>query len=59
MGSRGIAKLLEQEAREAFEERKEITKQLGEKASTKLLGPTIGMLLVVLMIILVPAFMSF
>ncbi len=59
MGSRGIAQLLEQEAREAFEERKEITKQLGEKASTKLLGPTIGMLLVVLMIILIPAFMSF
>ncbi len=59
MGSRGIAKLLEQEAREAFEERKEIAKQLGEKASTKLLGPTLGMLFVVLIIVLVPSFMSF
>lgn len=59
MGSRCIAQLLEQEAREAFEERKEIAKQLGEKASTKLLGPTFGMLFVVLIIVLVPAFMSF
>lgn len=59
MGSRGIAQLLEQEAREAFGERKEQAKQLGEKASTKLLGPTMGMLLIVLVIILVPAFMNF
>lgn len=59
MGSKGLAQLLEVEARSAFEERKEQAKQLGEKASTKLLAPTIGMLLVILCIIMVPAFTAF
>lgn len=59
MGSKGLAQLLETEAKSAFEERKVQAKQLGEKASTKLLGPTIGMLVIILCIIMVPAFMSF
>jgi hypothetical protein len=59
MGSKGLAQLLESEARSAFEERKEQAKQLGEKASTKLLAPTMGMLVVILCIIMVPAFMAF
>lgn len=59
MGSKGLAQLLEAEARNAFEERKQQAKQLGEKASTKLLAPTLGMLVIILCIIMVPAFMSF
>jgi hypothetical protein len=59
MGSKGLAQLLEAEARSAFETRKEQAKQLGEKASTKLLAPTMGMLVVILCIIMVPAFMAF
>lgn len=59
MGSKGLAQLLESEGRNAFEERKDQAKQLGEKASTKLLGPTIGMLVIILCIIMVPAFMAF
>lgn len=59
MGSKGLAQLLEAEARSAFEVRKEQAKQLGEKASTKLLAPTMGMLIIIICIIMVPAFMSF
>lgn len=59
MGSHGISQLLEQEARSAFQERKEIAKQLGEKASTKLLLPTMGMLVVIIGIIMVPAVLNF
>lgn len=58
-GSKGLAKLFEYEAYEAFEERKEIAKKLGEEAGTKLLGPMIIMLLIVFMIIIIPAFLSF
>ncbi len=59
MGSHGIAQLLEQEAKNAFQERKEMAKQLGEKASTKLLLPTMGMLVLVIALIMVPAVLSF
>lgn len=58
-GTRCIAQILDQEAREAFQERKEQAKRRGEKASTKLLAPTAGMLIIVLCIIMVPAFLSF
>ena len=58
-GNKNMVDLLKQEAMEAFQERKEITKRLGEEASTKLLGPMMIMLLIVLIIILIPAFISF
>ena len=58
-GSAGLLSLLEVEASEAFEERKELAKRMGEEAGTKLLAPMMIMLLIVLAIIMVPAFMSF
>lgn len=58
-GSAGLLGLLELEAAEAFEERKELAKRMGEEAGTKLLLPMMIMLLIVLAVIMVPAFMSF
>ncbi|HKL98410.1 MAG TPA: type II secretion system F family protein [Mobilitalea sp.] len=58
-GSRGLAEILSREVAEAFEERKELAKRLGEEAGTKLLAPMMLLLLIVLVIIMVPAFMSF
>lgn len=58
-GSVGLLGLLELEAAEAFEERKELAKRMGEEAGTKLLAPMMIMLLIVLAIIMLPAFMSF
>lgn len=58
-GNKGFTDLLRQEALEAFENRKEMAKRLGEEAGTKLLAPMMLMLLLVFLIILVPAFISF
>ena len=58
-GSKGLSDLLNKEAIEAFEERKEAAKRMGEEAGTKLLVPMMMMLLIVLFIIIIPAFMSF
>lgn len=58
-GSTGITALLETEAESAFEERKNLAKKYGEEATTKLLFPMILMLGVVLVILIVPAVMSF
>ncbi len=58
-GNRGFTELLKYEAAEAFEERKETAKRLGEEAGTKLLMPMLLMLIIVFMIILIPAFISF
>lgn len=57
-GSDGLTKILEAEALEAFEKRKETVKQMGEKAGTKLLFPMILMLGIVMAIIIFPAFMT-
>lgn len=57
-GSEGLTNLLEAEALEAFEKRKEQVKVMGETAGTKLLLPMILMLGVVMVIIVVPAFMT-
>ena len=57
-GTKGLADLLSAEAREAFEIRKTNAKIRGEKAGTKLLLPMMIQLLVVLMIVVVPAFVS-
>lgn len=58
-GSTNLVKLLEQEANDAFELRKNEARKLGEEASTKLLVPMIMMLSVVMIIIMVPAYLSF
>lgn len=58
-GNRGFTELLVREAIEAFEDRKEIAKRLGEEAGTKLLAPMMVMLIIVFVIILIPAFWSF
>jgi len=58
-GSLGVLPLLKAEAKDSFEERKAIAKRLGEEAGTKLLGPMMLMLLVVLVILIFPAIMSF
>lgn len=57
-GSEGLTAILELEAVEAFEKRKETVKRMGETAGTKLLLPMMLMLGVVIVIILVPAFMT-
>ena len=58
-GSRRMADILEQEALEAWDERKRKARVLGEAAATKLLVPMVLMLVVVMAIIMIPAFLSF
>ena len=58
-GSRQMIEMLERESEEAFDERKRKARMMGETALTKLLGPMIMMLGVVLVLILVPAFLRF
>ena len=57
-GSKGLCNALKAECDEAFEERKSIAEKKGEEAGTKLLGPMMLMLMVVMVIIMVPAFTS-
>ncbi|MFI3172040.1 MAG: type II secretion system F family protein [Eubacteriales bacterium] len=57
-GTKGLSLVLEQEVREALEEKKNRIKQDAERAGTKLLMPMFLMLSVVLVIIVVPAFLS-
>ena len=57
-GTKGMADLLRNEAAQAFENRKSRAKRLGEEAGTKLLAPMFGMLAIVLIIVIVPAFLS-
>lgn len=57
-GSRGITELLSREAEEAFEDRKNLAKKLGEEAGTKMMIPMFIMLAVVFIIVIVPAFFS-
>lgn len=58
-GTDNIFQLLKEETEKAFEDRKALAKKLGEEAGTKLLLPMTMMLSVVLIIIVIPAFMSF
>ena len=57
-GSKGISDILRMEAIQSFENRKSTAKRLGEEAGTKLLMPMMGMLLVVLVMVMVPAFFT-
>lgn len=58
-GSRRLEELLEKEALEAWDERKRKARVLGEAAATKLIVPMVMMLVVVMAIIMIPAFLSF
>lgn len=58
-GTKGLNAILEQEAAASFTERKNNARKLGEKAGTKLLFPMLLMLGIVLVILMVPAFLSF
>ncbi len=57
-GAKGVYTLLEAEAREANEERKARAKQLGERAGTKLLMPMFLMLMIVLVVVILPTFLT-
>lgn len=57
-GSRGMSELLNQEAEEAFAERKRLARKKGEEASTKMIFPMIILLVIVIVIVAVPALMS-
>ncbi|MGN0382884.1 MAG: type II secretion system F family protein, partial [Eubacterium sp.] len=57
-GNRGFSEALKQEAAEIFELRKNSAKKRGEEAGTKLLLPMIMMLIISMVIIIVPAFLS-
>lgn len=58
-GSVGLLQLLNEEAKEAFQMRKNSARKKGEEAGTKLLIPMTLLLMVVMVIIMVPAFLSF
>lgn len=57
-GTKGLSQILKAEAEQSFEERKARAKKLGEEAGTKMLAPMFLMLAEVLVIVVVPAFMS-
>lgn len=57
-GSRGLTEILKREAEEAFEERRNLAKKMGEEAGTKLMIPMFMMLAVVFIIVTVPAFFT-
>lgn len=58
-GSNNLLVMMRQEASDAFEERKNTAKKLGEEAGTKLLIPMMMMLCIVMVIIMIPAYFSF
>lgn len=58
-GSNDLLRMFRQEADNAFAERKNLAKKLGEEAGTKLLMPMMMMLCVVMVIIMIPAYFSF
>ena len=51
-------RLLEEEVSDAFEERKNLAKKSGEEAGTKMLFPMMMMFGIIIVIIMVPAFLS-
>lgn len=58
-GNEQLRTMLKNECTEALEERKARARKKGEQAGTKMLFPMLLMLVVVMAIIMVPAFMSF
>lgn len=58
-GSKGLIDFLAREAVSSLEERKNYARKAGEQAGTKLLMPMVLMLGIVLVVLMVPAFLSF
>lgn len=58
-GTKNLAGLLQEESREAFENRRALAKRMGEECESKLLLPMLMMLLTILIIIMYPAVVSF
>ena len=58
-GGKQLRTLVEQEVEEAFQQRTDLAKRRGEELSAKLLVPMFGMLAVVLVMVISPAFLSF
>jgi len=58
-GSANIQETLQKESKAAFEERKTEARKLGEEAGTKLLFPMMLMLGIVMIVVIIPAFLSF
>ena len=57
-GTKNMKTLLQAEMADALEQRKNLARRLGEEAGTKLLLPMFLMLAIVLVIVIVPAFLS-
>ena len=57
-GSKGLSDVLRMEVVRSFEECKATAKRMGEEAGTKLLLPMLGMLGVVMIMVMVPAFLT-
>lgn len=58
-GNKALLSSLQEEAEDAFENRRNMAKKLGEEAGTKLLLPMGMLLAVTMLIIIVPAYFSF
>ena len=58
-GNSELLSLLSEESKKAFEERMDKVKKTGEEAGTKLLLPMIIMLVIVMAMIMIPAYMAF
>ncbi|MGI6069549.1 MAG: type II secretion system F family protein [Blautia sp.] len=58
-GNQGLLQMLEQESVTAWEDRKRKARVLSEAAATKLLVPMVMMLIIVIAILMIPAFLSF
>ncbi len=56
-GTKGLSERLEEEVREAFENRKALAIKLGEEAGTKLIFPMLLLLVIIIVICVVPAFL--
>jgi hypothetical protein len=58
-GNSELLSLLQEESKRAFEERMDRVRKIGEEAGTKLLMPMIIMLVIVMAMIMIPAYMAF
>ncbi len=58
-GAKGLLEVLEREAVSSLEEQKNLARRLGEEAGTKILFPMLLLLIVVFILLLAPAVMSF
>lgn len=58
-GNDALLQVLQEEAKSSFEERKNLARELGEEAGTKLLLPMMLLLGITMLIIIVPAYFSF